>query len=187
MTTSAASPVRLGATLRRIYFIRFAFALVWAAIVFVTASTLSPFLTVLLVIYPLVDAGAVFLQIRSEGESRGPRPAEWINVVLSVVAAIALGAASTVSTAAILIAWGIWAIVSGITQLTAAIMRRKSGGQVPLMISGAISVLAGGAFAAQGLQGEGSAAGVGGYAILGGIFFLIAAIRLSIVLRKAVA
>jgi uncharacterized membrane protein HdeD (DUF308 family) len=187
MTSSAASSTRPGATLRRIYVIRFAFALVWAALIFVTSSTIGPLTTVLLVLYPLVDAGAVILQIRSEGESRGPRPAEWANVALSVLAAIALGWASTVSSAAVLIVWGSWAIVSGVTQLFAAILRRKSGGQVALIVSGAISVLAGGAFAAQGVQGGGNITGIGGYAILGGIFFLIAAIRLTVVLRKASA
>lgn len=185
MTTSAASPTRLGVTLRRIYFIRFAFALVWAVALFATASSPGPLLTVLLVLYPLVDAAAVYAQIRSEGTTRGPRPAEWLNVALSVLAAIALGWASTVSIAAVLITWGIWAIVSGLTQLFAAVIRRKSGGQVPLIVSGAISVLAGGAFAAQGAQSAASAAGVGGYAILGGIFFLISAIRLTVLLRKA--
>jgi hypothetical protein len=58
---------------------------------------------------------------------------------------------------------------------------------VPLIISGGISVLAGAAFAAQGLQGGGTVSGVGGYAVLGGIFFLIAAIRLSIALKKVSA
>jgi uncharacterized membrane protein HdeD (DUF308 family) len=187
MTLSATSPTRLGAILRRIYVIRFAFAVVWAALIFVTSATIGPLTTVLLVLYPLVDAVAVIVQIRAEGGSRGSRPAEWINVALSVVAAIALGWGATVSSAAVLIAWGIWAILSGLTQLLAAILRRKSGGQVALIVSGAISVLAGGAFAAQGVQGGGNITGIGGYAILGGIFFLIAAIRLSIVLRKASA
>ncbi|NLP85028.1 hypothetical protein HF576_14340 [Microbacterium sp. CFH 90308] len=184
---SAVSSVALGVTLRRLYFIRFAFALLWAALVFTAGSAAGPLQTVLLVLYPLVDAGAVLMQIRSEGDSRGPRPAEQINVILSTLAAIALAWASTVSTPAVLLAWGAWAIVSGLTQLVAAIIRRKSHGQVPLMISGGISILAGGAFAAQGLQGGGTVAGVGGYAVLGGIFFLIAAIRLSISLKKVSA
>jgi hypothetical protein len=45
-------------------------------------------------------------------------------------------------------------------------------------------VPAGLGFLFQGLQGGTGAAGVGGYAILGGIFFLVAAIRLTIVLRR---
>lgn len=187
MTSLPATSTALGATLRRIYFARFAFATVWAALIVVLAASGGPVLTVLLVLYPLVDAVSVFLQIRAEGASRGPRPAELINVTLSVAAAIALGFASTVSAGAALIAWGVWATLSGLTQLIAATLRRKSGGQIPLMISGAISILAGVAFTAQGIQAAGTIAGIGGYAILGGIFFLIAAIRLSIVLKKVSA
>ncbi|WP_106815691.1 DUF308 domain-containing protein [Microbacterium timonense] len=185
MTTSTTSKPGLGTALRRIYLTRAAFAVIWAVVLFLTAPAPNPLLTVLLVLYPLVDAGAVFLQIRAEGQARGPRPAELGNVVLSVLAAIALGWASTISAAAVLVAWGVWAIVSGLAQLIAAILRRSSGGQVPLMISGAISVLAGAAFATQGLQGGTVVVGVGGYAILGGIFFLVAGIRLSILQRKA--
>ena len=55
------------------------------------------------------------------------------------------------------------------------------------MLSGGISLFAGGAFVAQGLQGSGMIMGVAGYALLGAIFFLVSAIRLSIVLRKKVA
>lgn len=185
MTTSTATKPGLGAALRRIYFTRAAFAVVWAVVLILAAPTPGPLLTVLVVLYPLVDAGAVFLQIRAEGQARGPRPAELINVVLSVLAAIALGWASAFSAGAVLAAWGVWAIVSGLTQLFAAILRRRSGGQVPLMISGAISVLAGAAFTLQGLQSGTSVAGIGGYAILGGIFFLIAGIRLTTLQRKA--
>jgi uncharacterized membrane protein HdeD (DUF308 family) len=83
------------------------------------------------------------------------------------------------------VVWGVWAVVSGVVQLIVALLRRSLGGQIPLVVSGAISVLAGIAFAAQGTQGTGTAVGVGGYAVVGGIFFLIAAIRLSIVLRRA--
>jgi uncharacterized membrane protein HdeD (DUF308 family) len=187
MTNSTTPATGLSTTLRRLYFIRFAFAVIWAALILVTASTAGPLLTFLLILYPLVDAGAVLVQIRSEGEARSPRPAEWVNVALSVLAAIALGWASTVSTGAVLLAWGVWAITSGLLQLIAAILRRASGGQVPLIFSGAISILAGGAFAAQGAQAGTSAVGIGGYAILGGIFFLIAAIRLSKIIRKAAA
>ncbi|WP_146605681.1 hypothetical protein [Micromonospora craterilacus] len=81
--------------------------------------------------------------------------------------------------------WGAWAVGSGIPQLIAAVRQRRSGGQVPQILSGGISVLAGAGFLAQAFQGAGNIAGVGGYATLGGIFFLISAIRLSILLRKA--
>ncbi|GAA4173815.1 hypothetical protein [Gryllotalpicola koreensis] len=182
--TAAPSTPTLGTALRRLYFTRFAFAIVWALVLFATSSLTGPVLTVLLVLYPLVDAAAVAWQLRAEGSSASPRIAEWINVVTSVAAAIALGIASASSIGAVLAVWGIWAVVSGAMQLVTALLRRRAGGQVPLVISGAISVLAGFSFALQGLRGATSATSVGGYAILGGIFFLISAIRLSILLRR---
>jgi uncharacterized membrane protein HdeD (DUF308 family) len=186
MTSTAplASPQpRLGSELRRLYFARFAFAVVWAIVLIVSTTTINPLLTVLLVLYPLVDAAAVFWQLRSEGRAQASRVPEWFNVVLSVVAAIALGWAATVSLSAALAVWGAWAIVSGIVQLLAAILRRKTGGQVPLIISGAISIFAGSSFLVMSAHTT-SVVGIGGYAILGAIFFLIAAIRLTVLLRR---
>lgn len=86
---------------------------------------------------------------------------------------------------AALVVWGIWALVSGAVQLLTALLRRGLGGQVPLIVSGAISVFAGVAFATQGAQGAPISVGVGAYALLGGVFFLVAAIRLSALLRRA--
>lgn len=184
MTETTAPAPTLGSALRRLYFIRFAFAIVWAGVLIATGAAQGPLLTVLVVIYPLVDAAAVAWQLRSEGKGASPRIAEVLNIVLSVAAAIGLGIASTTSVSAVLAVWGAWAILSGITQLVTALLRRRAGGQIPLVVSGAISVLAGGSFLFSGLQGGSGAVGIGGYAVLGGIFFLIAAIRLSIVLRR---
>lgn len=185
MTTSISStPSPLIATLRNIYFARFAFALVWALVLIFAMPQVGPLLTVLVVIYPLVDAGAVYWQLRSEGRASAPRVSETINVVVSVIVAIALGWASTMSLAAALGVWGVWASVSGLTQLVTAVQRRRVGGQVPQMLSGGISVVAGLSFVVQSVQGADSIANVGGYAILGGIFFLISAIRSSALLRS---
>jgi uncharacterized membrane protein HdeD (DUF308 family) len=173
-----------GSALRRLYIIRFAFAIVWAGLLFATSTTEGALLTGLLVIYPLFDAGAVLWQLRAERNTQRSNVTEWINVAVSVIVAIALGIAATVSIAAALAVWGGWAIGSGIPQLITAIRNRRSGGQVPQMLSGGISVLAGGAFLAQGLQGADNIAGVGGYAILGGVFFLISAIVLILATRK---
>jgi len=126
----------------------------------------------------------VLWQLRAEGPAQASRLPEWINVVVSALAAIALGLVSTVSVGGVLAVWGIWAITSGAVQLITAGLRRSLGGQVPLIVSGAISVLAGLAFAAQSTQPAGGVAGVGGYAILGGVFFLIAAVRLSVLMRR---
>lgn len=184
MTDTTARTPLLGPALQRLYFIRFGFAILWALALFATAATRGPLLTALLVIYPIVDAAAVLWQLRAERRGSSPRPVEWGNVALSIIAAIALGIASAGPVGSVLAVWGVWALLSGITQLVTALLRRRTGGQIPLVISGAISVLAGTSFAVTGLQGATSATGIGGYAILGGVFFLIAAIRLNVVLRR---
>lgn len=185
MTTPTATAPTFAPALRRLYLVRAAFAVVWGGVLIATASLGGPLLTVLLVIYPLFDAAAVLWQMRAEGETRRARASEWINVVVSVLVALALGIASSLSVAAALAIWGVWAIGAGIPQLVTAIRNRRTGGQVPQMLSGGISVLAGSAFLVQGLQGATTIAGVGGYAIVGAVFFLVSAIRLGILLKRA--
>lgn len=185
MTISeTAVPTTYGDHLRRLYLVRFAFALIWAALLFPTSAATGPFLTVLLFVYPLFDAAAVLWQLRADPDTQRSKVSEGVNVAVSLVVAVALGVASTTSIAAALAVWGVWAIGAGIPQLVTAIRNRRSGGQVPQMLSGGISVLAGGSFLAQGLQDADSIAGVGGYALLGGVFFLVSAVRLSILRRR---
>ena len=131
---------------------------------------------------PFINAAAVVWQLRTEGPAQASRVPEVVNVVVSILAAVAL---AVTPSAGALVVWGVWALVSGAVQLLTALLRRKLGGQIPLIVSGAISVFAGVAFAAQGAQGAAISAGVGAYALLGGVFFLVAAIRLSVLLRRA--
>lgn len=184
MTTPTATAPTFAPALRRLYLVRAAFAVVWSVALIATASLGGPLLTVLLIVYPLFDAAAVLWQMRAEGQTRRARPSEWINVVVSVLVALALGIASSLSVAAALAIWGVWAIGAGIPQLVTAIRNRSTGGQVPQMLSGGISVLAGSAFLVQGLQGATAIAGVGGYAIVGAVFFLVSALRLGILLKR---
>jgi len=181
MTTLETSSTSAQA-LRRLYFIRSAFAVIWAGLLFLTSTETGPFLTVLLVIYPLFDAAAVSWQLRAAHEFPQSRLTEQINVGISVIVAIVLGLASG-SIAAVLGVWGAWAIGSGILQFITAIGKRHSGGQVSQMLSGGLSVIAGVAFVGQGVRDAEGLASVGGYATLGAVFFLISAIRLSLVLR----
>ncbi|MDQ0615374.1 uncharacterized membrane protein HdeD (DUF308 family) [Microbacterium sp. W4I4] len=187
MTTSTTvSPPTFSRALRRLYFIRAAFTVVWAVLLVIAAMNAGPLLTVLLVIYPLFDAGAVLWQLRADPAKDRSSASEWVNIIVSVLVAIALGVASTFSTSAALIVWGIWAVGAGIPQLISAIRNRRTGGQVPQMLSGGISVFAGTSFVIQGLQGAQGIVGVAGYATLGAIFFLVSAIRLSSIIRKDV-
>lgn len=181
-TSIPGSAPTFSASLRKLYFIRFAFALVWAVALFVGGG--GALLTILVVVYPLVDAAAVLWQVRSEGASQASRVPEVINIVVSIAAAIALGVVSTLSVSGVLLVWGAWAVIAGAVQLIAALLRRSLGGQIAQIVSGAVSVVAGAGFAASS-AGAASVTGIGGYAAFGGILFLISAIRLTVLLRRA--
>jgi len=180
MTAVEAPPSHpLARTLRPLYFTRFGFAVVWALLLALVATNVAPVLTALLIVYPLVDAASVLIELRASGTSSRSRVSEIVNIVVSVLAAVALGWASFVSPATVLAVWGVWAVLAGASQLVTGISRRTLGGQWPLMFSGGLSVLVGFAFLAQGLGGGTSVAGVAGYATFGGVLFLISAIRLT--------
>ena len=183
-TSTPGTAPTFSASLRKLYFIRFAFALLWAVALFVLGGSGGALLTVLLVVYPLVDSAAVLWQVRSEGAARASRVPEVINIVVSVIAAVALGIVSTTSISGVLLVWGLWAVFAGAVQLITALLRRSLGGQIPQIVSGAISVLAGIAFAASSASAT-SPTSIGGYAAFGGILFLVSAIRLSVLMRRA--
>ena len=67
MTTTAAETRTFGSApaLRRLYFVRFGFAVVWAGLLALTASDLGVAAGVLLVLYPLFDVGAAVVDARS--------------------------------------------------------------------------------------------------------------------------
>jgi uncharacterized membrane protein HdeD (DUF308 family) len=163
--------------LARLYAARFVFALVWAVIVLASASDLNPFVGTLLVLYPVYDIVAVAIDARLSGSTRS-RPALVFNLAVSAAAAVGLAVAATSGIPAALRVWGVWAIVAGIAQLVVAVVRRSMGGQLPMILSGAISVLAGGSFVAMASGDDPSLTGVGGYALLGGVFFLVSSILL---------
>ena len=189
-TTERATASTRRRSLRNLYLVRFVVAIIWVAIMLATqagAVTPSPLLTVLLVLYPLFDAGAVLWQVRTDPAPDRRAVAERVNIAVSIAVAVALGISASFALPAALAVWGAWAIVAGVPQLIAAIRNRRSGGQVAQMLSGGISVLAGAGFLFQGLQGSGMMAGAAGYAALGAVFFLVSAIRLTMTLRKGEA
>lgn len=176
-TGSAATDVGKGSTLRRLYLTRFGFAIVWAVLFAVAASTLNPASVALLLIYPLFDVGAAVVDFRSPGGARQATPLR-LNMALSLLAAVGVAVAASSGMPAVLGVWGVWAITAGIVQLVVAIGRRPMGGQLPMILSGGISVLAGASFAIQAGGSDPSMTALAGYATLGGIFFLISALRL---------
>jgi uncharacterized membrane protein HdeD (DUF308 family) len=177
-TAAAASSTGIATPLRRLYFIRFGFAIVWAGLMFVVGSSVGPLSATLIVLYPLFDVAAAIVDARSS-RATGSAPGLYVNIAISSLAAIGLAIAVTSDIPAVLRVWGTWAIVAGIVQLIVALTRRTMGGQWAMIASGAISVLAGTSFILQaGAEGQ-TLGSVAGYATLGGIFFLISALRLD--------
>jgi uncharacterized membrane protein HdeD (DUF308 family) len=173
--TSTAAPA-----LRRLYFVRFGFAVVWAGLLALTASDLGVAAGVLLVLYPLFDVAAAVVDARSS------RARELVlNIVVSSLAALGLAFAATSGIPAALRVWGAWAILAGVVQLVVALRRRKLGGQWAMILSGGISTVAGASFIAGAAQDDPSLTTLAGYAVLGGVFFLISAIRLGRIGRTA--
>lgn len=166
--------------LRRLYFVRFGFAVVWAALLFADKSHLGASGITLLVLYPLFDVAAAIVDARSSGAT-GPLRGLQTNIAISTVAAVGLAVAGASGVPAVLRVWGAWAVVSGAVQLFVGLSRRKRlmGGQWPMMLSGGISVLAGTQFFLGASASDPKLTDVGGYAVLGGIFFLVSALRLG--------
>ena len=168
--------------LRRLYLMRFGFALVWAVLLFSGASRISPLTAVLLVLYPLFDVAAAVVDIRSSratGSAPGNAAGLFVNIIISALAAAGLVVALTSGIPAVLRIWGVWAPVAGIVQLAVAIRRRRLGGQWAMIASGSLSVLAGVSFLLMASNAAASLVNVAGYALLGGIFFLVSALRLG--------
>ncbi|MEV0108517.1 hypothetical protein AB0H42_19570 [Nocardia sp. NPDC050799] len=163
--------------LRNLYYARFGFAVVWAVLMLGAAATLTPVSIALLVLYPLFDVAAAVIDFRTSGAAR-PKAPLYLNMVLSLFTAIGLAAAVTSGIPDVLRVWGAWAITAGIVQLIVAILRYRLGGQWAMILSGGISTLAGASFVAGAGAPNASLTTLAGYATLGGIFFLISAIRL---------
>ena len=180
MSTIAASPGISGtaSVLRRLYFVRFAFAVVWAGLLVVTGSTVNPLSVTLLVLYPLFDVAAAVIDARASRTTGSPALL-YVNIAVSLITAVGVAIACASGIPAVLRVWGAWAVVAGLVQLIVGVTRRKMGGQWPMIISGGISVLAGASFVVGAAAANPTLTNAAGYAIPGGIFFLISAFRLG--------
>ncbi|MEO3772119.1 hypothetical protein [Micromonospora sp. B9E7] len=185
MSSVAASPGHssTASALRRLYFVRFVFAVVWALILFTTAKDIGPLAAILLVLYPLFDVGAAIYDLRSSRKADSPALL-YVNIAVSLIAAVGVGVAAASNIPAVLRVWGAWAIVAGLVQLMVSVTRRKMGGHLPVIISGGLSVLVGAAFISLAGADNPTLAYVAGYAIAGGVFFLVSALWLNRTVAK---
>lgn len=180
MSTIAASPGVSGtaSALRRLYFVRFGFAIAWALVMFTTTSHLGPLAVTLLVLYPLFDVAAAVVDARATRATGSPALL-YVNVAVSLITAVGVAVACASGIPAVLRVWGAWAVVAGLVQLIVGVTRRGMGGQWPMIISGGISVLAGASFILGASAANPTLTNAAGYAIPGGVFFLISALRLG--------
>ncbi|WP_270039810.1 hypothetical protein [Solirubrobacter ginsenosidimutans] len=159
-------------------------ALVWAAALVIavgdevptTSSDVPTGAAVLLASYPAIDVVASIAgALRTDASARVLR----INAAISALAVAAIGAAAFGSDAgATLAAFGAWAAVSGAIQLGVAVhLRRTEGRQLPMIVSGGLSTIAGLSFIASSGSHDAHLAGVAGYMALGAVLFLLWAYR----------
>lgn len=98
---------------------------------------------ILLVIYPLWDAAANYVDAARNG-GLAHNPTQAFNVLVSLTTTLAVFIALQIGLNAALTVFGVWAILSGLLQLGTAIRRWKSSGaQWAMILSGGQSALAG--------------------------------------------
>src|ERR671919_2881885 len=168
---------------QRVANVRAVLALVWAAALVIavgdhvpsTDSDVPIAAAALLASYPAIDVIASIAAALGTGASgRALR----INAAISALAVAAIGATAFGADAgATLVAFGAWAAVSGAIQFGAAIRRRREGRQLPMIVSGGLSTIAGISFLAASGMDDADLATVGGYMGLGGLLYLLWAHR----------
>jgi len=168
---------------RRIAVVRAVLALVWAAALVIAVGDRVPSPTsdvpiaaaALLASYPAIDVVASIVGALSpDASARVLR----VNAVIGLLAVGAIGAAAFGADAgATLVAFGSWAAVSGAIQLGVAVHLRTEGHQLPMIVSGGLSTIAGLGFLAASGMDDAHLAGVGGYMALGAALYLLWAHR----------
>jgi uncharacterized membrane protein HdeD (DUF308 family) len=176
---------------RRIAVVRAVLALVWAAALVIavgdrvpsTSSDVPVAAAALLASYPAID---VVASIVAALGTNSPGRLLRVNAAISALAIVAIGATAFGDDAGgTLIAFGAWAAVSGAIQLAVAVHRRAEGRQLPMILSGGISTIAGFGFLAASGKDDAQLAGIGAYMAFGALLFLLFAYRRRTALRAA--
>ncbi|MBO0784043.1 MAG: hypothetical protein J2P37_34990 [Ktedonobacteraceae bacterium] len=163
--------------LRNLYFVRAAFALVWA-LGLLSLITLPALVPILLILYPAFDAGSSLYDAYVHRASKNTL-AQKTNVVISVLTVLAVLIVISMGVPAILRVFGVWAILTGGIELITAIRRWKElSGQAVLVFGGAVSILAGISFIVLAGRPTFGLSSLAGYALMGSWQFLVSALRL---------
>jgi hypothetical protein len=166
-------------SLRNLYFVRTVVQAIWAAAtIAVAVNNPAPGAT-LLILYPLWDVACTLYDLKSSAGSNSATT-QYLNAAVGVITAIVIGFTAYSHAQYAVAAFGGWAFVAGLLQLVVGVVRRQRlGGQWAMILSGAQSTLAGIAFVLGGLGDKVHVKDLGGYALFGALYFLIAGILLS--------
>jgi hypothetical protein len=169
---------------QRIAIVRALLALVWAAALVIavgddvpsTSSDVPIAAAALLASYPAID---VVASIAATLGTDASRRVLRINAAIGALAVAAIGATAFGADAgATLAAFGSWAAVSGAIQFGVAVHRRRAGDrQLPMIVSGGLSTIAGVSFLAASGMDDANLVTVGGYMALGALLYLLWAHR----------
>jgi hypothetical protein len=169
---------------QRIAIVRALLALVWAAALVIavgddvpsTSSDVPIAAAALLASYPAID---VVASIAATLGTDASRRVLRINAAIGALAVAAIGATAFGADAgATLAAFGSWAAVSGAIQFGVAVHRRRAGDrQLPMIVSGGLSTIAGVSFLAASGMDDAHLVTVGGYMALGALLYLLWAHR----------
>ncbi|MCW1430123.1 DUF308 domain-containing protein [Novosphingobium sp. JCM 18896] len=168
--------------LKRYYAVRALFSFAWVALAFTLGRSLPGFGSVLLAIYPTWDSLANFYDAKRSGGLRA-NPTQTGNMATSAAVALAVGLFAPTDPHAAIGVIGGWATLSGLLQLATAVRRwRGASAQWPMILSGAQSTLAGGAFVklAGNATAHPGAVDVAPYAAFGAFYFLVSTISLIV-------
>jgi len=166
--------------LRKLYFIRTAFQVLWAGSVFATAVTQPAFAAALLIVYPLWDVACTVYDLRTSALYGSTRKSQTANAALGAAAGVGIALTTFSQPVYSIGIFGAWALGAGLLQFVAGLFRRKQmGGQWAMILSGLQSTAAGVALGLGGLHGTVHASNLGGYAIFGALYFLIGGILLN--------
>lgn len=165
---------------RRIAQLRAVVALLWAGAIAIVAgdagSDLPAGVAALVTVYPLIDVVASLREATLGGDR--VRPLQ-VNAAIGLLATASLAVVAFGSdTGAVLAVFGAWASVSGAMQLANAIHRRRRGTrELPMLVSGTISTLAGISFIASSGMDDPTVTNLAGYAAFGALLYLLWAHR----------
>lgn len=169
-----------GSWLKHYYLGRAAFSAVWVGAALTLGQQNAVLGAVLLTIYPLWDAAANYVDATRNGGLERNR-SQAINLLVSSATTLAVLVTLPMGLSAVLAVFGVWAVLSGLLQLTTAVRRWASGAQWAMVLSGAQSALAGAFFVLQAQQSVPAVIPtIAGYAGFGAVYFLVSAIWLII-------